>query len=42
MKLIFDVDNTLYEKIKKNGKLNGRAVATEARFQLQKIYEDKE
>jgi len=42
MKLVFDVDDILYEKIKKNGKLNGRAAATEARFQLEKIYEEME
>lgn len=41
MKLVFDVDAILYEKIKKNGKIYGRAVATEARYQLEKIYEDK-
>lgn len=41
MKLSFDIDDILYEKIKKNGKANGRGVATEARFQLEKIYGDK-
>jgi len=39
MKLAFDIDDILYEKIKKNGKANGRAVATEVRFQLEKLYE---
>lgn len=39
MKLSFDIDDILYEKIKKNGKANGRAAATEARFQLEKVYE---
>jgi len=42
MKLSFDVDDILYEKIKKNGKANGRGIATEARFQLKKFYEDME
>jgi len=42
MKLSFDIDNILYEKIKKNGKANGRPVATEVRFQLIRIYEEIE
>jgi len=42
MKLSFDIDRILYEKIKKNGKANGRAIATEARHQLEKIYEGME
>jgi len=40
MKLSFDINDILYEKIKKNGKANGRGVATEARFQLKIVYED--
>jgi len=39
MKLSFDIDDRLYEKIKKNGKANGRAIAPEVRFQLEKFYE---
>jgi len=42
MKLSFDIDNILYEKIKKNGKANGRGIATEARFQLKMVYEGME
>jgi len=38
----FEIDDILYEKIKSNGKANNRGVATEARFQLKKIYEDME
>lgn len=41
MKLSFDIDNILYEKIKKNGKTNGRAVATEVRFRLEEFYGDR-
>ena len=42
MKLSFEIDDIVYEKMRKNGKANGRLVATEARFQLEKFYEDME
>ncbi len=40
MKLVFDVDKILYKKMRKNGKANGRRIATEARYQLTKVYDD--
>jgi len=41
MNLSFAIDDRLYEKIKKRGKANGRAVATEVRYRLEKIYDGK-
>lgn len=42
MNLSFEISDIVYEKMKKHGKANGRAVATEARYQLEKIYEGME
>ncbi len=39
MKLSFDLDEILYEKITKNAKENGRSDSGEIRFQLKKCYE---
>jgi len=43
MKLSFDLDQSLYDKITKSAKKNGRSDSGEIRFQLKKFYkEDKE
>ena len=39
MKLSFDLDPSLYDKIAKNAKDNGRSESGEIRFQLKKCYE---
>jgi len=41
MKLSFDIDESLYKKIKSTGEANQRSVAAEVRFQLIRIYGDK-
>ena len=40
MKLSFDLDRKLYDKITQSAKKNGRSDAGEIRFQLQKIYKE--
>ena len=40
MKVSFDLPKSLYDKIVKEGGKEGRLVATEIRFQLEKCYDD--
>ena len=40
MKLSFDLDKTLYDKITKSAKENGRSDSGEIRFQLKKFYKE--
>jgi len=40
MKISFDLDKDLYDKITKNAKENGRSDSAEIRFQLTKFYKE--
>ena len=39
MKVTFDLDKPLYDKVVKNGRKNERSMGAEIRFQLKKCYE---
>jgi len=41
MKVSFDLEKSLYDKVVKNGKENERSVGAEIRFQLKKCYEEE-
>jgi len=40
MKLSFDLDQSLYNKLAKNARENGRSDSAEIRFQLKQIYKE--
>ena len=42
MKMSFDLDDSLYNKITQSAKDNGRNDSAEIRFQLKKIYKERE